>query len=157
MCCICANRLLVADCHVGIGTTLHAAPGNGSDRCGQANLREVIRESASVKILALVEAPSVVDPDLEKRRKRLGTLFAFPVGKYAGCREDTEENEMRCSHGVPYEAKCTKCFAEAMAREISRPSMAHAEPSVIRGEHRHNVTFSSVGYVQPARPMMAQV
>jgi hypothetical protein len=54
---------------------------------------------------------------------------------------------MRCSHGVPYEAKCTKCFAEAMAREILRPSLAHAGPSVVRAEYEHKVTFSSVARV----------
>jgi hypothetical protein len=63
---------------------------------------------------------------------------------------------MRCSHGVPYEAKCTNCFGEAMAREISRPSVAHAGPSVVRREHGHNVTFSGVVYARPARPVMAQ-
>jgi len=62
---------------------------------------------------------------------------------------------MRCSHGVPYEAKCTNCVAEAMAREILRPSVEHA--SVVRAERGHNVTFSSVGHVCPIRPVMARV
>jgi hypothetical protein len=65
---------------------------------------------------------------------------------------------MRCSHGVPYEAKCTNCVAEAMAREILRPSVEQAERSVVRGEKRgHNVTFFSVGHVSPTRPVMAQL
>lgn len=75
-----------------------------------------------------------------------------PVGEYAERREDSKENEMRCSHGVPYEAKCTECFGEAMAREILRPAVAHVRPSVVA-----NVRFSSVGYLRPTQRVMAQI
>jgi hypothetical protein len=96
----------------------------------------------------------MADADWEDRRTSRHA-FRFMVGEYAERREDSKENEMRCSHGVPYEAKCSKCFAEAMTREILRASMAHTEQSVVRKEHGHNVTLSSVGYVKSAWPVMA--
>jgi hypothetical protein len=52
---------------------------------------------------------------------------------------------MRCSHGVPYEAKCTKCFAEAMARETLRRLMAPAQSGAVKERGCYYPSLSDPG------------
>jgi hypothetical protein len=64
---------------------------------------------------------------------------------------------MRCSHGVPYEAKCTKCFAEAMARETLRRLVAPAQLSAVNERDWYRSPFSNgADRIQLFAPRYAQ-
>ena len=50
---------------------------------------------------------------------------------------DNVENEMRCSHEVPYEVKCLHCYSEAMERERSRSDFVLEQTNALDGHERY--------------------